>query len=331
MTLVRPKKRFLFGGAGLLLALAAVIILVLTQVQSSSATHVLGSPAHAVNQYSAKFLCGPIAGPADPLKQLAPGMYNTAINIHNANDFDVTIQKKAVISVVESAGSPFGMPGVRRTDVLHADASMEVDCNDILGLMTSAIPSCGPVGGVTWTTFCKGYVVIEAAHINTQVPPPIFGVPAQLDVTNILTVKEEDGIWKDYTFQLYCNPPACPQAPAIKYSQPGGSYAIGNLFDMNLPVRPQAPPCYKTTTVATPCTLYDTDREIRNGLQDYCTSVGGINCNQFTIAVAPNLYVQFKEADFATDARAVSLDFAFVNPKVVRYNCWPKGITPACP
>jgi len=44
---------------------------VLTQVQSGSATHVVGSPAHAVNQYSAKFLCGPIFGPADPFKPLA--------------------------------------------------------------------------------------------------------------------------------------------------------------------------------------------------------------------------------------------------------------------
>ncbi len=336
MTLVRPKKRFLFGGAGALLALAAITILVLTQVQSGSATHGGLAPAHAVNQYSAKFLCGPIAGPADPNKQLAPGMYNTAINIHNANDFDVTIQKKAVISVEERLGSPWGIPSARRQpDVLKADASMEVDCADIAILLGPTPPpptnACWPTGGTTtWTSFCKGYAVIEAARIVPATPTqPAFGVPAQLDVTDILTVKEEDGIWKDYTFQLVCtNLPLCPQVAAIRYSSPTGSYAVyGSLVDINLPVRPPIPPCYDDFVL--PCKPYDTDREIRNALQAYCTSVGGLLCNNFTL-IPPPLYVQFKEADFATDSRDVSLDFEFVNPKVVRYTCWPKGVVAGC-
>ena len=335
MTLVRPKKRFLFGGAGALLALAAIAILVLTQVQSGSATHVVGSPAHAVNQYSAKFLCGPIFGPADPFSPLAPGMYNTAINIHNPNDFQVTIQKKAVISVPERNGPPFGVPSARETELLDADASMEIDCTDV-GLLLNgaagggAVPPCPTPPG--WTDFCKGYVVIEAARITV---PPVgnpSGVPAQLDVTDILTVKEEDGIWKDYTFQLYCNSPLCPQPVGqIKYSQPSGSYALGTLVDLNLPVRPPRPPCYDDYVL--PCQLYDTDRAIRSGLQADCLLNGGsINqCAGFIALLAPQLWVEFKEADFATDSRDVSLDFEFVNPKVVRYNCWPKtGVNP-CP
>ena len=89
------------------------------------------------------------------------------------------------------------------------------------------------------------------------------------------------------------------------------------------------PPCYND--IVLPCQPYDTDREIRNGLQAYCTSVGGVNCNQFSVTLAPQLYVQFKEADFATDSRDVSLDFEFVTPKTVQYGCWPKtGVNP-CP
>src|SRR3990172_8176314 len=261
MTLVRPKKRFLFGGAGALLALAAIAILVLTQVQSGSATHVVGSPAHAVNQYSAKFLCGPIFGPADPFSPLAPGMYNTAINIHNPNDFQVTIQKKAVISVPERNGPPFGVPSARETELLDADGSMEIDCSDVALLLNGAVgggavPPCGtvptppPPPPVWGTDFCKGYVVIEAARIILANPPAVpnpSGVPAQLDVTDILTVKEEDGIWKDYTFRLYCNPnppQQCPNMNTLIFSSLTGTYANGGLVDLNLPARPPLPPCY---------------------------------------------------------------------------------------
>ena len=341
MTLVRPKKPLLLGGLGtaLLILGAAVAVLLLAGVRPGGATHVPNAPAHAVNQYSAKFLCGLITQEADPFKPLAPGTYNTAINIHNPNDFQVTIQKKAVISVPERNGFPFGQPGARVTELLNPDASMEIDCTDVLLLLNGgpggggAVPPCGPTSPppVLWSDFCKGYVVIEAARIVIG-PVVSSGVPAQLDVTDILTVKEEDGIWKDYSFNLYCNLPAvqCPQfaypnnplLANLRYSTTAPTLV---QYPMNMPHRPQIPACYKTPGLA--CQPYDADAEIRNSLRAYCNGAGGVNCANFGV---PQVAVEFLEADYATDSRDVSLDFEFVSPKVVRYNCWPKG-SAACP
>src|SRR3990172_1972254 len=118
MMIPRIQKRFLLGGAGLVLlaAAAALAALAVTQVQPSGAQ--VGAQV-SVNQYAAKFLCGEIFSPASPSQVLAPGVYNTAVNIHNPNNFDVTLNKKAVISAIEPQQ---GLPGTRQTEIIAPDA-----------------------------------------------------------------------------------------------------------------------------------------------------------------------------------------------------------------
>jgi len=341
------KKRIAFGGLALVLVAVAAALgtLLFTHVELGSASHVQSSPAHSVNQYASKFLCGDIASPASATASvLAPGTYNTAVNIHNPNDFSVTIQKKGVISVPESQPPPAlnqGLPSGRTTEVLQADASMEVDCAEIINILNNsnppASPGCSTVIPGT-PLFCKGYLVVEAARIyQPVVPGPFFGVPAQLDVTDILTVKEEDGYWKDYTFNLRCLLPVCAtfndvvtgvtygyvNQPALPFNLPLGPY--------NLPVRPDvyAYPtrnCY--AKMGQPCEIYDVDEVIRQSLVTAC----GAPCAPFLqLNQAPyQMAVELISDNMATDSRDVSLDFEFVTPKTVRYNCWPKG-NAACP
>lgn len=341
MTIARPKKKTVVF-SGLVVALVAAIAggaLLFTQVQSGSASHIQSSPAHSVNQYSSKFLCGTILSPASALGSvLAPGVYNTAVNIHNANDFAVTIQKKAVISVPESTLPPSlnqGLPSGRRNEILQPDASMEVDCAEIVNILNNSSPPAQPgcqLGLPGTTDFCKGYLVVEAARIYQPVAGGLFyGVPAQLDVTNILTVKEEDGYWKDYTFNLRCLLPACPpindvvtgtvygyvNLPQPPYNLPPGPY--------NLPTRPvvdQYPALNCYAKQGQPCQIYDADEVIRQSLNLACGFCG--------IPLQPTIATELISSNMATDSRDVSLDFEFVSPKVVRYNCWPKG-TAACP
>ncbi len=300
----RVQKRFLLGGAGLvLLAVAAAIAaLVVTQVQPSGAQ--VGAQV-SVNQYAAKFLCGEIPSPASPSQILAPGVYNTAVNIHNPNNFDVTIQKKAVLSLPESGNPDQGLPGQRATHILRPDASMEVDCHEIDSLLASANPPCSSTGNAALPpSLCKGYVVVEAARvINTPTGQKI--VPAVIDVTDILTVKEEDGIWKDYTYQLTCTLAAGCQ-PMVN-SANVVVFRYGTPY--NWPDRPPVPPCYKDQTLL--CDIYDVNQLITQRVQAACC------------AIPPGVVIQLVDVGFATDSRDVSLDFEFVTPKPVAYPQWP--------
>jgi hypothetical protein len=211
---------------------------------------------------------------------------------------------------------------------------MEVDCAEIINILNNANPPATPgcsVGLPGTTGFCKGYLVVEAARIYLLPSGVSVGVPAQLDVTDILSVKEEDGYWKDYTFNLRCLQPVCPTfldvitgvtygyvgQPQPPYNLPPGPY--------NLPVRSDvyAYPtlnCY--AKMGQPCQIYDADEVIRTALNQACGGCGTpLQSFVQTEVIASNL---------ATDSRDVSLDFEFVTPKTVRYNCWPKG-NAACP
>ncbi|MDO8614123.1 MAG: hypothetical protein Q7T33_00105 [Dehalococcoidia bacterium] len=296
------SRRFLFGGTGSVLVMLLVAMALLVVMQPSTGGAQAGSTT-AVNQYASKFLCGVISSPASPAQILAPGVYNTAVNIHNPNNFDVTIQKKAVVSVPESVQPPAlnqGLPGQRATHILKPDASMEVDCSEIAALAASAQPPCTGAAGAVG--FCKGYLVVEAAFPQT-VGGQVKYFAAQLDVTDILTIKEEDGIWKDYTFSLRCTVAAgCQAIPNFRFDTP-----------YNWPDRPVKPPCYNDQTLL--CDIYDVDTLIRQ-------RIGAI--------ARPDIFIDVTHVNFATDSRDVTLDFEFVSPKIIRYPCWPKG-TAACP
>jgi|ERR687892_1596071 hypothetical protein len=107
--------------------------------------------------FSAKFLCtiptNPLILPPGPL---VPGIYRTAINIHNPDPVrPVKFTKKALLTP-----GPVGEP---IPETLGPNAGFELDCENIQGLAGVA---CIPEG-----CFLKGFVVI-----TTEGPLDVVGV-----------------------------------------------------------------------------------------------------------------------------------------------------------
>jgi hypothetical protein len=135
------------------------------------------SPTQFV-EYSAKFLCGAVG--ADGPSILAPGVYNTSINIHNpqlplaplpTNVF----AKKVVISQPE--GKEPLAPSQFQVDKLQADFAEEVDCNVIRSI----------AGAAGKAPFLEGFVVLISVPIGN--PPPFH----ELDVVGVYTVMTPQG------------------------------------------------------------------------------------------------------------------------------------------
>ena len=75
-------------------------------------------------QYAAKFLCtANIPGTSQTTTALLPGVYQTAVNIHNPNRQTVTLRKKLAVASGEVSGF--------FEQKLEPDAASRVDCNDI--------------------------------------------------------------------------------------------------------------------------------------------------------------------------------------------------------
>lgn len=91
--------------------------------------------------YSAKFVCGRIPhsvfDPQEPPLEfpLVPGTYRTAININNPNLSEVSLTKMALTTNPE--GQPRGRAGTPVKLTLGKDEGLEIDCQDIEGLLTS--------------------------------------------------------------------------------------------------------------------------------------------------------------------------------------------------
>jgi hypothetical protein len=93
-------------------------------------------------QYAIKFVCGKPAG-----GELAPGVYFTAINVHNPTERGVRFRKKIAIAGRREQPGPVS----RFFDAkLGPDEALEIDCPDIR--------KHAPVRG----EFLKGFVVIES-------------------------------------------------------------------------------------------------------------------------------------------------------------------------
>ena len=125
--------------------------------------------------YSVKFVCGlqlPIAGQVPPSEPpVKPGNYATAVNIHNFhNTQSVTIAKKAVIANPEN--QPPGQIGKFQRVVLEPDQALEVDCPDIVSLLTN--PTVAP----PLPPFIKGFVEVVS--------------PQPLSVTGVYTAQACD-------------------------------------------------------------------------------------------------------------------------------------------
>lgn len=102
-------------------------------------------------QYAVKIVCGEVGecrtGEQHP--PVAPGLYFTAINIHNPEKCRAAHfrWKVAVAGILE----PGFVSPYQRTPVLQPDQALEIDCPQIL----SALPAPRPA-------FVKGYAVIES-------------------------------------------------------------------------------------------------------------------------------------------------------------------------
>jgi hypothetical protein len=107
------------------------------------------APVAAVGQqapvlYAVKFICG-----KSPGKIVAPGVYFTAVNVHNPTERGIAFKKKFAIAL------PSEKPG-RVSKLFEAklgpDQALEIDCPDIARLTDT------PPG-----EFVKGFVVLESA------------------------------------------------------------------------------------------------------------------------------------------------------------------------
>jgi hypothetical protein len=98
----------------------------------------------AAFQYATKFMCGKSDG-----GELAPGVYFTAINVHNPTEDDITFRKKFALPGRGSEQS--GDKPEKHFDAqLKPDAALEIDCPDIRKHT-----------GVD-ERFLKGFVVLES-------------------------------------------------------------------------------------------------------------------------------------------------------------------------
>jgi hypothetical protein len=135
--------------------------------------------------YSAKFACGDFAKmvPASAANTVegpvAPGFYQTSINVHNPNESTVGFQKKALLlysgtkPVPETSFEQPKPPGQLIPVSLPGDFGMVIDCQDIRKVLLPGIPAA--------PAFIEGYVVI-------QVPTSTAGnVAPPLDVTGLYT------------------------------------------------------------------------------------------------------------------------------------------------
>jgi hypothetical protein len=150
-------------------------------------------------EYAAKYLCGAMHGPPGA-GSLAPGDYRTDVNIHNPNDFTVVLKKKVVQSPVEpNTGKP-SQPVLFR---LGPDEAFQIDCSDIEKLRGS-----GPL------KFDKGFVIVQSE--------------AELDVVNVMTVKEE-------AFGTLPRPPQIPPPVPPVDGRPGIPFQLTVTFTVKGP------------------------------------------------------------------------------------------------
>lgn len=95
-------------------------------------------------QYAAKFICtANIPGTSQTTDALLPGIYQTAVNVHNPQTIKVRIRKKIA--------SPLGISAYF-DDGLEPDGVMRVTCAQIRDF------------GITFIHGFEGFLVIESTH-----------------------------------------------------------------------------------------------------------------------------------------------------------------------
>jgi hypothetical protein len=104
--------------------------------------------SQVIFQYAAKLICGKSDG-----KVLAPGVYFTAVNVHNPTDTTVGFRVKIAVALPGLQPGPISL---FRDAKLGPDAALEIDCPDIFNPEIFKFPQ--PIRPGFW----KGFVVIES-------------------------------------------------------------------------------------------------------------------------------------------------------------------------
>ena len=92
-------------------------------------------------QYAVKFICGRSNGTV-----VAPGVYFTAINVHNPSDKEVKFLKKVAVALPDEKAGPVTP---LTSFVLGPDGAVEIDCKEIFAIAKQE-------------RFLKGFVVLES-------------------------------------------------------------------------------------------------------------------------------------------------------------------------
>lgn len=103
-------------------------------------------PRAPLLQYAVKFVCGKSSG-----EVVAPGVYYTAINVHNPANQEVRFRKKVAVALPGEQPGPVSEFSEAK---LAPDQALEIDCPDIL--RHASTPEEEPAD------FLKGFVVIES-------------------------------------------------------------------------------------------------------------------------------------------------------------------------
>ncbi len=142
-------------------AIAAVCIFALGCFAATSMAQ-----REAMYTYSVKFICGKEEG-----KILSPGVYMTAINVHNPNDAGALYQKKFSVAL---PGEEAGPVSEFFKGKLGPAEAMEIDCADIRRHVQSKQP------------FIKGFVLIRSTvKLNIVAVYTVAGTDGQVQSIDV--------------------------------------------------------------------------------------------------------------------------------------------------
>src|SRR3974377_1101578 len=102
-------------------------------------------------QYAAKFLCtANLPGTSQSTPSVLPGVYQTAINIHNPHEKGVSLRKKLAVAVPPGGQKPGPISRFVK-ERLEPDQALSISCNEIARDF-----------GITFVHGAEGFLVIES-------------------------------------------------------------------------------------------------------------------------------------------------------------------------
>lgn len=235
-------------------------------------------PSQEIFQYAAKLICGKSDG-----KILAPGIYFTAVNVHNPTYTTVSFRLKVAVAL---PGLQPGPVSEFRDAKLGPDEALEIDCPDVFNPEIFRFPEQKRRG------FMKGFVVIESG--------------VELDVVAVYTAAGS---------QKQVETLHTERVPARRLRTGGKEVCVD--FELPLTVGTQ----YGAPAGNHPGDIIFTSNGIPVSVHDFNFSGGGGTFNVATIALAPvpfgagqsmntnNINLEFDFSTLGFVPKEVSFDF----------------------